>query len=88
MTSSIDWAASGSGMEISTSRSWRGIVDAGAMLPASDPAALLMRDRGRLLDDMLAREAENGNCGALLRRSSSKGSGAEFEKHDAGRLRR
>ena len=86
--SSFAWAARGSGMMISARRSWRGILLIEAMLPASEPAVLLIRERVILLEERLAMEADRVSGAKLVPPSSSNGSGAELGKDDAGRLRR
>jgi hypothetical protein len=78
-TSSFAFAARGSGMTISMTRSCLGILP---MLPESDPAALPIRDEGLWSQGMLPVVPKAGNPA-----SSSKGMGVD-EKADVGRVRR
>jgi hypothetical protein len=78
-TSSFAFAARGSGMTISMTRSCLGILP---MLPESDPAALPTRDDGLWSQGMLPIDPNTGYPA-----SSSKGMGVD-EKADGGRVRR
>lgn len=70
--SSVGWAASGSGMTISMTRSRRGAFD-GARLPLSDPTTLATRDLGCPSEVRLVEDGEKGKADDD-EASSSKGS--------------